>query len=304
MSADERQALANAALGLSSAIKANDTARVQSMTITELTANFEPIAYVVHTTSAKIAADSLSVTQAYRLDASARKPGDSSEADFSCALSGSTDEVDFAISGLPPGVYAFVLVEATGDRPWLLALLLEEQGGGWKMAGFYPHARTAAGHDGLWYWTTARAEAKAGHKWLAWVLYGEADQLLRPANFASSTHLDQLRSERHNNAPGELSEGVSGAVPLVIQAKDGNEFQFTDLDSAATDDGKGLDLVLHYRAEPIADPVAARARNVAAAKALLQAHPELRQDVTGVNVFAETTGQPPFATEETLAELQ
>jgi hypothetical protein len=156
----------------------------------------------------------------------------------------------------------------------------------------------------LWYWTTARAEAKAGHKWLAWVLYGEADQLLRPANFVSSTNLDQLRSERHSNAPGELSEGVSGAVPLVIQAKDGNEFQFTDLDSAVTDDGKGLDLVLHYRAEAIADPVAARARNVAAAKALLQAHPELRQDVTGLSVFAETTGQPPFATEETLAELQ
>ena len=115
---------------------------------------------------------------------------------------------------------------------------MEQQGTAWKMAGFYPHARTAAGHDGLWYWTTARADAKAGKKWLAWVLYGEADQLLRPANFITSTHLDQLRSERRSNAPGELSEGISPEAPLVIKAKDGSEFRFTSLGSVATEDGK------------------------------------------------------------------
>ena len=120
------------------------------------------------------------------------------------------------------------------------------QGSAWKLAGFYPHARSAAGHDGLWYWTTARADAKAGKKWVAWVLYGEADQLLRPANFITTTHLDQLRSERHTNAPAELSEGISADTPLVIKAKDGSEFRFTALSAAATDDGKGLDLVLHY----------------------------------------------------------
>jgi hypothetical protein len=304
MSGEERQTLADAALGIASAVKSNDSARVQSMTAPELAANFAPTAYIVQTTSAKIAADTLSVTQLYRLDASARKPGDTSEADFACALSGSTGEVDFGIPGLPPGIYAFTMVEAAGDRPWLLAFLLQQQGSAWKMAGFYQHARTAAGHDGLWYWTTARADARAGHKWLAWLLYGEADQLLRPANFIGTTHLDQLRGERHTEAPPELSEGVSQQTPLVIKAKDGSEFHFTDVSSAATDDGRGVDLVLHFRADPLTDTAAARARNTGAARALLAAHPELRPAFTGVSVFAEIAGQPPFATEQPIADIQ
>lgn len=303
MTANTRQSMADAALALASSIKANDTAQVRAMAVPELIANFDATAYLVRTTSAKIAEDTLRVSQLYRLDASARKAGDTSDADFGCALTGSTDEVDFSISALPPGIYGFVMVEAVGQRPWLLSLLLEQQGSAWKMAGFYPHAREAAGHDGLWYWKAARADAKADHKWLAWVLYGEADQLLRPANFVSSTHLEDLRTERHTNAPTELSDGISDDTPLVITAN-GAEFHFTDFGSAGTDDGKGLDLVLHYHAEPIADPVAATARNTAAAKAMLQAHPELRQGFTGVSVFAESAGQPPFATELSMAELQ
>jgi hypothetical protein len=304
LSANTRQSIANAAIALGSAIQSNATSRVEAMTIPQLTANFSPTAYVVSNTAAKIAGDSLHVTQLYRLDASARKPGDTSEADFGCALIGTTDEVDFAIPGLPSGVYAFVMVEARGDHPWLLAFLLQEQGSDWKMAGFYPHARSAAGHDGLWYWTTARADAKAGHKWIAWVLYSEADQLLRPANFASSTHLDELRAERHSNAPNELSDGLGADTPLVIRAKDGTEYHFTDVGSAGTDDGNGLDLILHYHADPLADPAAARARNTAAAKALLEQHPELRDGFTGISIFAESPNQPPFATEQSFAELQ
>jgi hypothetical protein len=303
MTADARQSLADAALGLASAIKAGDTTRVQSMSAADIASKFDVTSYIVHTTASAIAGDTLRVTQLYRLDASARRAGDTSEADFGCALSGSADEVDFAIPGLPPGIYGFAMVEAEGQRPWLLSLLFEQQGSAWKMAGFYPHARSAAGHDGLWYWTTARADAKAGKKWLAWVLYGEADQLLRPANFVTSTHLDKLRNERRTSAPGELSEGISADNPLVVKGKDGSEFHFTALGSLVTDDGKGLDLVLRYRADSVADPTAARAKNIAAAAALLAAHPELREGVTGVSVFAEATGQPPFATELSLAEI-
>lgn len=304
MSADARDTLSNAALAVATAIKGDDIQRVRAMAGPELVANFDATAFLVHQVSAKISSGTLRVTNLYQLDASKRKPGDTAEADFGCALSGSTDEVDFAIAGLPPGVYAFTMVEADGAQPWLLSLLLEQQGSGWKMAGFYPHARTAAGHDGLWYWTTARADAKAEHKWTAWVLYGEADQLLRPANFVTSTHLDKLRTERRSNAPAELSDGIGAETPLVIRAKDGAEFHLTGLGSVGTEDGKRLNLVLHYRADSVADPVAAGAQNKAVARALLAAHPELRQGFSGVSVFAESAGQPPFATEVGLAELQ
>lgn len=303
MTGELRQTLADSAMAIATAVKAGDTDRVKSMSTPDIAANFDATAFIVHQTSAAMTGDTLRVTQLYRLDASARKAGDTTEADFGCSLAGSTDEVDFSIPGLPPGIYAFAMVEADGDRPWLLPMLLVQQGSAWKMAGFYPHPRTAAGHDGLWYWTTARTNAKAGKRWLAWVQYGLADQLLRPANFVTSTHLDQLRGERHSSAPSELADGVGAETPLVIKAKDGSEFHFTSIGSSPTDDGKGVDLVLHYRADSALGGDAARARNVAAASALLDAHPELRQGFTGVSVFADVQGQTPFATEVSFGEI-
>lgn len=303
MTAEMRQSLADTALALATAVKVNDTERVRSMSAPEIASNFDSTVFVIHQTSGAIANDALRVTQLYRLDASSRKAEDSAEAVFSCALAGTGDEVDFAIPGLPPGVYAFAIVEATGDHSWLLPMLLAQQGSAWKMAGFYPHARTIAGHDGIWYWTTARADAKAGKKWLAWVLYGQADQLLRPANFIASTHLDQLRSERRMNAPGELSDGISTEAPLVIKGKDGADFHFTSLSSTATEDSNSLNLVLHYRVDSIGDPGAANTRNTAAAAALLAAHPELREGFSGVSIFAEAQGQTPFITAQSLAEI-
>lgn len=303
MPSELRQSLADTALAIATAIKSNDAERVRSMSSPELASNFGSSTFVIHQTATAISGDTVAVTQLYKLDASARRAGDTSAADFACALSGSADEVDFSIGGLPPGVYGFAIVEATGARPWLLPVLLVQAGSAWKMAGFYPHPRTAAGHDGLWYWTTARADEKAGKKWLAWVLYGEADQLLRPANFVTSTHLDKLRGERRTGAPGELTEGISAQNPLVVKAKDGAEFHLTSLGSAATDDGKGVDLVLHYRADAAAAGDAAGARNVAAASALLNAHPELREGFANVSIFAETAGQSPFVTEVSLAEI-
>ena len=303
MTAEMGQSLTDTALALATAVKANDTERVRSMSAPEIASNFDSTVFVIHQTSTAIANDTLRVTQLYRLDASSRKAEESAEAVFSCPLAGTADEVDFAIPGLPPGVYAFAIVEATGDRSWLLPVLLAQQGTAWKMAGFYPHPRTVGGHDGLWFWTTARADAKAGKKWLAWVLYGQADQLLRPANFISSTHLDQLRSERRTNAPGELGEGISTDAPLVIKAKDGSEFHFTSIASSATEDGNSLNLVLHYRVDSIGDPGAANTRNTAAAAALLAAHPELREGFSGASIFAEAQGQTPFITAQSLAEI-
>ena len=134
MTAEMRQSLADTALAIATAVKANDTDQVRSMSAPEIASNFDSTVFVIHQTSAAIANDTLRVTQLYRLDASTRKADDSAEAEFlGCALSGSTDEVDFAIPGLPPGVYAFAIVEGDGDRPWLLPVLLvqQEQPGRW-----------------------------------------------------------------------------------------------------------------------------------------------------------------------------
>ena len=92
-------------------------------------------------------------------------------------------------------------------------------------------------------------------------------------------------------------------MPLAIKAKDGSTFRFTSLGSIATEDGKSLNLVLHYHVDSIGDPGSANSRNTAAAAAILAAHPELREGFSGVSIFAEAQGQTPFITEQSLAEI-
>jgi hypothetical protein len=304
---DTRAALAAMAETLGADVKANDVAKLQSLAVAEYAANFASATSLIGETSSRIGADTLTVTQLYQLDARSRKAGDSTEADFSCLLAGTTAETDFAIPALPPGLYGFAMVEAVGERPWLLSFLLRQEQGGWKMAGFYPHPRTAAGHDGVWYWNAARDDAKAKEPWRSWLMYGEADQLLRPANFVSSTNLDKLRAEERAVAPPALADGIGTETPLVVSGPAGAEYRFTGIGSEGSADGKGLNLVLHVLADTGAaaatDTATRRTRNTAAASALLNAHKELRQGFDGVIVFAESAGSAPFATEQKMAEL-
>jgi hypothetical protein len=303
MSVAIRTSLSDAALNLAQSVKDGDAARVQAATIAEFASAsaFAPTATLVQSTSAKLASDTLRVTQIYELDARARRNGDPSDADFSCALTGTTSETDFSISGLPPGLYGFAMVDATGDRPWLLSFLLRQDDDVWKLAGFYPRARTAVGHDGLWFWTSARAHAKAKELWLAWVFYGEADELLRPANFATSTNLDRLRSEQRAAAPPELISGIGPDNPLVVKAGDSNGaevsagYRFTSIAAEGSEDDKQLNLILHLRADGLADPAAARA--------LLDAHKELRQGFHSVWVFADSAEHEPLVTEQTISDI-
>jgi hypothetical protein len=321
MSAEVRTGLSEAALSLAQAVKASDTAKVQAGTVAEYAGGtaFAQTAYLVQSVAGKTATDALRVTQIYELDAQARKVGDGSDADFSCLLAGTASETDFSIAALPPGMYGFAMVEASGDRPWLLSFLMRQDGGVWKMAGFYPRARTAAGHDGVWYWTAAREDAKAKEMWLAWLLYGEADQLLRPANFVTSTNLDKLRAEQRSAMPAELSDGISAQTPLVVEGSDDTEYAFTGMSAEGSEDGKQLNLMLHLRAEAASDPNAVKPgdpgaakagdpnalkmRNRAAAKALLDAHKDLRKGFDRVLVFADFDGQAPLVTDETMQEI-
>jgi hypothetical protein len=290
----QRDALSAAAMMLATAVQANDSAKVRTATVAEYATNFSSSEFLIRSTSTKITGQALRVTSIYGLDATARKAGDAGDAEFACPLTATTMEVDFAIPNLPPGNYGFAMVEATGGaEPWLLSFLLRQDGGTWKMAGFYPHARTAAGQDGLWYWNQARAAAKAQQMWAAWLLYGEAAALLRPVAFMDSTHMDKLLTEQHNATPPELSNGISKETPLVVKGANGDEFHFTALSTDRSDDGTRANVMLHMHTDS-SDAAATRLRNEAAAAAFVKAHPEVRKDFQGVWVFAETDTQQPF----------
>lgn len=307
MTATDRDALAAAARGLAAKVQANDVSGLQAATAVEYAKDFSGIGAVVGSTAAKVKGGMPIVEQVYLLDATQLKRGaDGSmpDAQFFCSLNKTMAEADFLISGLAPGRYGFVMVDVTDtSTPWRLSFLLRQDQGQWVMAGFYPKALTAAGHDGLWYWTQARTMTAHKEHWNAWLYYQQAENLLTPVNFIQSTHLEKLKTEASAAAPPALSDGVSAEAPLVVKGPDGVEYHFTALgvdDSLAKDK---IDITAHLKVDQIGDPVAARKRNSDAMVALLAAYPEMRKPFHGVWMFAEVPGQNPFATEQAMSEI-
>jgi hypothetical protein len=319
----ERDRIANAARSLATSVLSNDAAALRARSVAELAKDFGALQYLVGVTAPKLAGGVPVVDQVYLLDATNLKrnaDGSAPDAQFFCSLNHSTMEAEFDIPALPPGKYAFAMVNiapppgATVPAPWRLSFLMREEPlpqaptgqpqPTWLLAGLYPKPMTAAGHDGLWYWTQARQMARDKQPWNAWLFFQEARKLLQPTDFVLSTHLDKLRSEITDVAPPALSEGVSVDAPLVVKAADGTEYRFIGLgvdDSVAP---SSLDLAVQLRVEPLADQAAARQRNAAAARALLAAYPELRKPFHGVQVSAEAVGQIPFSTEQPMAEIK
>ena len=307
MTTADRDALVAEARGLAAKVQAGDVSGLQAATAREYAKDFSGIGPVVNETAAKVKGGTPVVEQVYLLDATQLKAGaDGSfpEAQFFCSLNKSVAEADFMISGLAPGRYGFAIVDVTDTgTPWRMSFLLRQDGAQWTMAGFYPKPLSAAGHDGLWYWTQARTMNAQKERWNAWLYYQQAESLLRPVNFIQSTHMEKLQTEASAAAPPALSEGVSAEAPLVVKGRDGAEYHFTALgvdDSLAKDK---IDIAAHLKVDQIGDPVAARKRNSDAMAALLAAYPEMRKPFHGVWIITEVPGQNPFATEQAMSEI-
>jgi hypothetical protein len=328
MAEPERNALADAAHTIALDVLANNAPDLRANSVAELQKDFGALQYMVAVTSPKLAGAAATVDQVYLLDATALKrnaDGSAPDAQFFCSLNRSTMEADFVIPSLPPGKYGFAIVNLAGPpgssqpAPWRLSLLLRQESGKWLLAGFYPKPMTAAGHDGLWYWTQARQFSKDKQPWNAWLYYQAAAMLLRPADFVLSSHLDKLRTEAAAAAPPALSEGISVDAPLVVKGADGAEYHFIGLTVDDSLNQPALDIAAHLRADPPPAPEAntdakpgAKApapidphkRNTDAMSALLTAYPELRKPFHGVQIYAETPGQPPLSTELPMAEIK
>jgi hypothetical protein len=313
MAAADRSALTSAALGLAAKVQANDVSGLHAATAAEYAKDFAGIGNVVGSTAAKVKGGTPVVEQVYLLDGSQLKrgaDGSAPDAQFFCSLNKTVAEVDFLIPGLLPGRYGFAIIDvksgdgSNGGSPWRLSFLLRQEQGQWEMAGFYPKALTAAGHDGLWYWTQARTMTAQKEPWDAWLYYQQAESLLLPANFIQSTHLEKLKAEEGAATPPQLSDGVSAAAPLVVKGGDGVEYHFIGL---GVDDSLGkdkIDVIAHLKVEQIGDAAAARKLNADATAALLAAYPEMRRPFHGVWMFAEAPGQNAFATEQAMSEIR
>jgi hypothetical protein len=306
----DRDALATVSQSLALKIQSNDALGIKNATIPQFVTNFNGIERAIASVAPNLRGDTPEVEQVYVLDATANKPnpdGSAPGAEFICTLNKGNNEADFSIDSLPPGRYGFAIVVMTGASPWQISMLLRQDGAGtpWKLAGFFPKETVAAGHDGLWYWSQGRATAAKKQSWLAYLDYQEAKELLQPAGFVSSTHLENLRVESSAAAPPEAANGIDPETPLIIKGADGKEYRFT---SVAPDDSlhkEKLDIALHLIADPsIIDPLSIRARNLAAMSAWLGLHPELRESFHGMWVFADAPGRAPVATEAAMNEIR
>jgi len=306
MTAPDRDALAAAGRNLAAKVQAGDVSGLQASTVPEYAKDFSGIGDVVGATAAKLKGGTIAVEQVYLLDGTQLKKnadGSAPDAQFFCSLNKSVAEADFLIPGLLPGRYGFVMVNVRSASPWQLSFLLRQDQGRWAMAGFYPKALTASGHDGLWYWIQARAMATRKEHWNAWLYYQQAQALLQPAGFVESSHLEKLKSEQAAAAPPALSDGISPNAPLVVKGKDGTEYRFIGLGVDDSLNAAKIDVVAHLKVDQMGDAATAKKRNSDASSALLAAYPELRKSFHGVWIFAQTAGQNPYATEESMNEI-
>jgi hypothetical protein len=306
-----RDGIASAALGLAQKVESAAVAQIRAQTIPQYATDFGGIESGIHTASPHLAGAKFSVESVWLLDASnlkASADGTPQDGQFFCTLNHSASQVSFLIPSLPAGRYAFALVDSISAAPWQMAFILQEIAGAWRLAGFFPRATTAGGHDGLWYWHAARDFAAKKQPMNAWVYFQQASALLRPVSFFSSTHLDQLNDEMTKAAPSALSQGISNDMPLALKGPNGADIRITSIgtdDSLAT---QPVDLAIHFKVEAALDATAGRARNREAALAFVHTYPEVRGAFHGVWILADATGQAgnsaPFASEEPMANLQ
>jgi hypothetical protein len=151
------------------------------------------------------------------------------------------------------------------------------------------------GHDGLWYWTSARKYAQQNGNWAAWFYYRIADTLLNPLEIMSTPNLEKLQAEIDKTKPANLPD----TTPAALTTR-GATYSVTAIDTTNT--FGALDLDVHYtpnaaQAAQLHDPPAARRQVIDVMSALLEQHPELHQAFHGMWVHADQGQVSLFALE-------
>jgi hypothetical protein len=310
LSAPQRVALLTTGRHFGTMLQSGNAAAIKAETIPAVAAQFSGIAAEISATASLIAGATLTVVNIYDLDATDLTRAEE-QTQFFCGGQ-AAPEVVFSLPEIPPGHYAIAILHATGiaqpqQISFVFALPAAAIGTGspaatqpspesWMLAGLYVRPLTTAGHDGLWYWTRARAFTQAKQNWNAYFYLQTAESLLMPLDFVSSPNLDKLIKEQTNVAPANLP----GEKPMTLLA---NVHSYS-LTALHTDGSLGaLDLVIAYQATDNSDPVATRTRNIEVMQAMLSQHPELREGFHGLWVYSNATNQRSFANELPMSQI-
>ena len=255
--------------------KNGDVAGLKANSIPAIAGDFGAIEQAVVTNKDHLASGNATVSGSYLLDASQAKAA-LPRADFYCGIYNSPDRLSFSIPNLPPGKYAIVVQKVAGKESITLSLILQELGGSWKLAGYYPRLDSIAGHDGQWYLDKAREYQAKGQPHNAWFYYLTAWDLTAPVNFMSTPQLDKMAEEMQRSRPADLPSSNS---PLNLVAN-GKTFQVTEMAAIPVDNS--LDLRIRYQNSNAGNSGLAFQDNMAVIKALIAKYPELREVFSSV----------------------
>jgi hypothetical protein len=292
MNAAERDALSNTARGILSEVQSGDVQSLRQNTTPAVAADFAGIASSVDALKPLVRQAVITVDALYVLDSSTDTPG-AARTDFYCG----TQVVVLNFTDLLPGTYALAIIHATGvPKPQQISLILSETAEHrWMLGGFFSKPIIEAGHDGLWYWVSARDYAQRGMKWDAWFYYRVAAYSLQPVDFLSSPNLEKLQHEADRVHPDKLPD----TKPMMLAAH-GSLFQVTLIDTTAL--FGSLDLEVHYvpdtaQTAELRDRLSARKQVTEVMMALLALHPELHDAFHGIWVQADQGSTSVFSLE-------
>lgn len=298
MTPAQRDALSNAAHTLLVDIQAGNVQALRSLASPSIAAQFQGLVGSVSHLQPLVKSAAITVDEIYLLDATDESPGQTAT-EFYCG----SPVVSLNFTGLPAGNYALAIVHATGvPHPEQIAVIFANVvDHGWMLAGMFDKPMTEAGHDGIWYWTSARKFAQEKSAWPAWFYYQIAANLLDPIEFLSSPNLEMLQKEADQIRPSDLP----GSAPMSFNAQ-GSLYELTAVDTS-TQLG-GLDLDVHYQPDPaqtaqLHDPSAARQQVLAIMAELLKMHPALRDAFHGIWVHADQGNESLFALELPMQQI-
>jgi len=282
MTAAQRDTLSSAARTLVGEVQAGDKPALRTNTIPAVAADFGGLENSIDSLRPFVQGATITVDSLYALDASG-EPGGAARTDFYCG----SPVVTLNFTDLPPGRYALAILHATGvPQPQQISLILSETNEHrWMLAGFFSRPMIEAGHDGLWYWVSARKYAQRNMKWDAWFYYRTAAYFLAPVDFLSSPNLEKLQYEEDQIHP----ENLPGVKPAVIDVA-GSAFRVAAIDT--TTEFGALDLDVHYnpdatQAAQLHDPPSARRQVTELMTALLALRPELQEAFHGMWIHAD-----------------
>ncbi len=291
MTGAERNDLAASARILLSRVQNGDVNGLKAGTLPAVAADFSGIAASVEQLHPLIQRATVTVDDLYDLDASTDQPNQPST-QFFCG----SPIVVLNFSGLPPGKYALAILHATGvPQPQQISFILAHSGNQWQLAGFFAKPMVEDGHDGLWYWVSARRFQQANGRWAAWIYYRMAANLLDPLDNLTSPNLQKLQHETEEVKPADFPSGA----PVTVNSIAG-PLQVTSVDTSTA--FGGLDLDVHYvpsaaQTAQLSNPPTARQQILDVMNALLAAHPELHQAFHGIWVHADQGNATLFALE-------